>query len=196
MHIPGMVASSGIASAWRWQAANPDYGKPNLVIYKVPDLAFLQSDEYKSAKKKSDTLPDAGLIDQFVESETRLYQLVQLFETEKQPEDAFPTIISAAIEPARGGAADLDSWYRDEHNQQMSEQPGWKRTTRFRLGFQVKDGKIADDAPSFLALHEFGEGNKIGKDVIPLDPLTDWTKRVIDAAQTVDGAVYYKVGSS
>ena len=78
----------------------------------------------------------------------------------------------------------------------MSEQPGWKRTTRFRLGFQVKDGKIADDAPSFLALHEFSEGNKIGKDVVPLDPITDWSKRVIDAAQTVDGAVYYKVGSS
>lgn len=94
MHIPGMVASSGIRSAWRWQAANPDYGKPNLVIYNVPDLAFLQSDEYKSAKKKSDTLPDAGLIDQFVESETRLYQLVQVFETEKQPEGRY---ISSSI---------------------------------------------------------------------------------------------------
>ena len=55
---------------------------------------------------------------------------------------------------------------------------------------------MADDAPSFLALHEFDEGNKLGKDVVPLDPLTDWTKRVIDAAQTVDGAVYHKVGSS
>ena len=98
VHIPGMVASSGIRSAWRWQAANPDYGKPNLVIYKVPDLAFLQSDEYKSAKKKSDTLPDAGLIDQFVELETRLYQLVQLFETEKQPEGRY---ISSSINQQR-----------------------------------------------------------------------------------------------
>ena len=60
----------------------------------------------------------------------------------------------------------------------------------------MKDGKIADDAPSFLALHEFDEGNKIGKDVLPLDPRTDWTKRVMDAARTVDGAVYHKVGSS
>ena len=89
MHIPGMVASSGIRSAWRWQAANPDYEKLNLVIYKVPDLAFLQSDEYKSTRKKSDTLPDAGLIDQFVESEIRHYQLVQLFEMEKQPEGRY-----------------------------------------------------------------------------------------------------------
>ncbi|OCL14285.1 hypothetical protein AOQ84DRAFT_281396 [Glonium stellatum] len=196
VHIPAMVASGGIPLAWRWKAANPDYEKPNLVIYKLPDLAFLQSDEYRSANKKSETVPDVGPIGQLVEIETRLYQMVQLFETEKQPKDAFPTILSAAMEPSLGGAADLDSWYRDEHNQQMSEQPGWKRTTRFRIGFQVKDGKPADDAPSFLAIHEFGEGNKIGKDVVPLEPITDWTKRVLESCRAIDGAVYHKVGSS
>ena len=98
MHIPGIVASSGIRSAWRWQAANPDYEKSNLVIYKLPDLAFLQSDEYKGAKEKIDTLPDADLIGQFVESETRLYQLVQLFETEEQPEGRY---ISSSINQQR-----------------------------------------------------------------------------------------------
>jgi hypothetical protein len=99
------------------------------------------------------------------------------------------------MEPQPGGEADLDAWYRDEHNQQMSEQPGWARTTRFSLLHQHKsDGKTVD-APSFLAIHEFGEGHKIGKDVEPLDPMTEWTKRCMSAAKAIDAAVYHKVKS-
>jgi len=39
--------------------------------------------------------------------------------------DSASTIIHAAMEPGEGLDGDLDAWYREEHNQQMSEQPGW-----------------------------------------------------------------------
>jgi hypothetical protein len=97
------------------------------------------------------------------------------------------------MEPKPGGEADLDAWYRDEHNQQMSEQPGWKRTTRFKLLVQYRpDGKEMVKT-SFLAIHEFGDGHKIGKDVEALEPKTKWTEKVMDEAEAIDAAVYHKV---
>lgn len=99
------------------------------------------------------------------------------------------------MEPGEGGEADLDAWYREEHNQQMSEQPGWKRTTRFNLLFQQRNDAKESQRLSFLAIHEFGEGHKIGKDVEPLDPITDWTKKAMSEAKSIEAAVYHKVKS-
>jgi len=195
VHIPDVLATGGVKSAWRWKAADPEYTKQDLVLYKLPDMAFIQGPEFRSIKQTSDILPRGETIMNFVAFELRFYSLVQLFETEKQPEDATSTIITACMEPAAGGAAELDSWYRDEHNRQMAEEPGWKRTTRFRVAGQLYDNTPADDAPSFLTIHEFGDGNKIGKQVLPLDPITDWTKKVMGSAKSIDAAVYHKVKS-
>ena len=105
---------------------------------------------------------------------------------------ATTTIIWAAMEPQAGGEADLDAWYRDEHNEQMSEQPGWKRTVRYKLLTQHRSDKKDEAWLSFLAIHEFGEGHRLGKDVEPLDPMTDWTKRCMSAAKGIDAAIYQK----
>jgi hypothetical protein len=99
------------------------------------------------------------------------------------------------MEPGSGGEADLDAWYREEHNQQMSEQTGWKRTARFNLLFQQRNDEKESQRLSFLAIHEFGEGHKIGTDVEPLNPMTEWTKRAMSAAKAIEAAVYYKVKS-
>ena len=108
--------------------------------------------------------------------------------------DAGRTIIYAAMEPKPENEADLDAWYREEHNQQMSEQPGWKRTVRFKLLYQHRDPTdIGSEAPSFLAIHEFGGGHKLGKDVEPLDPMTEWTKRCMSDCKAIDAAIYNKV---
>lgn len=96
------------------------------------------------------------------------------------------------MQPQPGGEADLDAWYRDEHNQQMSEQPGWKRTTRFSLlSHHGSIGKKSEEL-SFLAIHEFGEGNKLGIDVEALEPISDWTKKVMGEAKAIDAGIYYK----
>ena len=46
-----------------------------------------------------------------------------------------------------------------------------------------------------MAIHEFGDGHKIGKDVQPLDPITDWTKRAMSQAKAIEAAVYQKAKS-
>ncbi len=96
------------------------------------------------------------------------------------------------MEPSLDGETELDSWYREEHNQRMSQEPGWKRTTRFRLLFQHSIGAKESENLSFLAFHEFSEENKLGEDVKPLEPVTDRTKQVMSKVKAVDAAIYHK----
>ena len=98
----------------------------------------------------------------------------------------------AMMQPAQGGEADLDAWYRDEHNQQMSEQPGWWRTTRYSLLHQQSNDGKESEKLSFLATHEFGEGNQLGTEVKALEPISDWTKKVMSEAKAIDAAIYHK----
>ncbi|KAF2184359.1 hypothetical protein K469DRAFT_580245, partial [Zopfia rhizophila CBS 207.26] len=186
VYVPDLVATGVVTSAWRFKAANPDDAKQSMAIYKVLDLAPVQTGKLQTVKKTSETFPTDSHVDEFVESDSRMFSLVQLFQRERQPEDSATTIIMAAMEPAAGGEADLNAWYREEHNQQMSEQPGWKRTTRFKLLFQHKTDGKPNDAPSMFAIHEFGDGHKIGKDVVPLKPMTEWTKKCISEAKAID----------
>jgi hypothetical protein len=99
------------------------------------------------------------------------------------------------MQPGPGGEADLEAWYRDEHNEQMSKEPGWWRTSRFSLLHQNSSGKDEVKKLSFLAIHEFGEDNRLGKDVKALEPISDWTKKVMSQAEAIDAAIYHKVRS-
>lgn len=99
------------------------------------------------------------------------------------------------MQPAPGGEADLDAWYREEHNEQMSKEPGWKRTIRYRLLSQSRNDEKKPDGLDFLAIHEFGEGNQLGKEVKPLEPITDWTRKAMSECKAIDAAIYHKVFS-
>jgi hypothetical protein len=80
-------------------------------------------------------------------------------------------------------SVELDRWYREEHNEQMSREPGWIRSTRYKLVLQYKSPNPVHapgpDAPEWMTIHEFGDGNRLGSEVAPLDPMSDWTKKVM-----------------
>lgn len=98
----------------------------------------------------------------------------------------------AMMQPPPGGEADLEAWYRDEHNEQMSKEPGWWRTSRFSLVHQNSTGKEQAEELSFLAIHEFVEGHQLGTQVKALEPISDWTKKVMGEATAIDAAIYHK----
>jgi hypothetical protein len=87
-------------------------------------------------------------------------------------------------------AADLDAWYREEHLDQMSKEPGWRRSRRYNLLFNIGS---TENVPSYLALYEFEEKAKLGTQVQPLDPMTDWTKKCMQEAQKIEAGVYRKI---
>lgn len=98
----------------------------------------------------------------------------------------------AMMQPAQGGGADLDAWYRNEHNEQMSKEPGYWRTSRFTLLHQGSTGSQQSEKLSFLAVHEFDENSRLGTEVKALEPISDWTKKVMSEAQAIDAAIYHK----
>jgi len=98
----------------------------------------------------------------------------------------------AEMEPQPDGHDELDRWYRDEHNEQMSIEPGYVRTTRYKLVHHVRKGGDTDTpvAPTWLTLHEFDENNKLSVKVQALDPMTEWTKKILQTQKAAGGANY------
>ena len=99
------------------------------------------------------------------------------------------------MQPLPGSESELDNWYREEHNQRMSQEPGWKRTTRYRLLFQHSNGFKESEELSFLAIHEFNEENNLGKDLKPLEPVSDRTKKVLSEVKATDAAIFSQVST-
>lgn len=105
------------------------------------------------------------------------------------------TILIALMQPPAGGEQELDRWYREEHNQQMSEQRGWLRTCRFELaarhGSSVEEEEEEKEL-SFLAVHEFNDDNDLGVEVKAVEPVSEWTKKVMGEAVGIDAAIYQR----
>lgn len=86
---------------------------------------------------------------------------------------------------------DMERWYRDEHNAQMAREPGWVRSSRYKLVLQIKrDKSKAREAPRWMTLHEFGEGNTLGIEVAPLEPVSEWTKKVMGDMASIEAYVW------
>lgn len=100
----------------------------------------------------------------------------------------------------------------------MSLQPGWRRTCRYLLVAQENSSSDSDNGTnsgsengngsgsgsgssghsneqqlSFLAIHEFSADNDLGDTVKPLQPVSEWTKKVMSAALGIDAAIYRRV---
>lgn len=117
---------------------------------------------------------------------------VQPFHVANNISDGAGTMIYAAMQPKPGGEKDIDAWYREEHNEQMSKEPGYVRSIRYSPLFQTRNpGKPT--GLDFVALHQFGEGNNVGTEVRPLEPMTEWTKTCMGSCTSIDAAVFRKV---
>lgn len=199
----------GIKTARQYRATNIEYKKRHLVICETEDLARV------NVKQMLKFLEGENIGGKW---DIRAYREVEIFDLEKssstsflchsRPEDegtvkycplltvrieAAETIMVALMQPSPAGAADLDAWYREEHNQQMSEQPSWLRTCRYSLVSQqtsTSGGSEGFQELSFLAIHEFGEGEQLGDSVKALEPISEWTMKVMKDAVGIDAAIY------
>jgi hypothetical protein len=93
---------------------------------------------------------------------------------------------------------------RQEHLAQMSQEPGWRRTNRYKLEFQIKGSEDAEteaksgeknDAASWLAVYEFDDDNKLGMEVQACVPMTEWTKKVFSTSRKTELGVWHKIHS-
>jgi hypothetical protein len=85
-YIPALIDSGVVESAFRFKAANEANDKPNMIIYKIKDLAEVKAGKLMEVPRTSKTFPsDTTNVEEFTEYEARTWSLVELFETEKQP---------------------------------------------------------------------------------------------------------------
>ncbi|CAE7192644.1 hypothetical protein PTTW11_07592 [Pyrenophora teres f. teres] len=159
-------------TATHYKAASPAYNKQHLIVRPIDDLANTEED-------------DEALDPQ---NDVRIYKQVEIYGKERNDTVPAPTILLALMQPSSSGAKDLDAWYCQEHNEQMSKEPGWLRTCRYELVSQSSDD--AEAKLTFLAIHEFGEGEQLGDMVKALQPVSEWTMRVMREAVGIDAAIY------
>lgn len=209
VHIRDVLATGAVSAAYRFRQADPESPKPYIAVYFVPDLAAIESESFKNIPMTHLSLPDGASIHTLAHFDTRVYSLTQEHGKEEQEPGTrthhfrtcirskptglpFPNLLLAAMEPGPSSemAADLDTWYREEHLEQMSKEPGWRRSIRYSLLFNIGS---TEKAPSLLALYEFDETAKLGTQVQPLDPMTDWTKKCMQEAQKIEAGIYKKM---
>lgn len=83
-HIPDMLRTSAVKSAFRFQDIDSEAGKPYLVIYPLNDLGFLSSDEFRNVSVQGDPLPGAGNVFDMADFDARFDSLIQVYDpTEK-----------------------------------------------------------------------------------------------------------------
>ncbi|KAH7564517.1 hypothetical protein BM1_01564 [Bipolaris maydis] len=177
----------GTTRSTLYKAANPSYPKQHLLVSLMDDVEHVNVEQV--AKFWAGEKVVQG------EADVRGFSEVEVYEKERGKEvgrdNPAHTLLVALMQPGPDGAADLDAWYRDEHNEQMSKEPGWLRTCRYSLVAQ-KGGDGKEKELSFLAIHEFNESNELGDTVKALEPVSEWTKKVMSAAVGIDAAIYRK----
>lgn len=80
---------------------------------------------------------------------------------------------------------------RGTYQPDVRARAGAKASNALNLIFSTMKG---EQAPSYLTMYEFDESNKLGQDVKALDPMTDWTKKVMGNCSKIEAAIYEKIG--
>jgi len=134
------------------------------------------------------------------------YELIQHFEPPKlknRPAKG-KCVVAVGIEPAPGDEEALDRWYRSEQLDLMAENPIFVRCTRYRLlgskeakraGSETSsDGESSEDeAPRFLALHEYESHQALLDHAIEhgqMVPETAMSKLILERARKIERAIW------
>ncbi|ETS85294.1 hypothetical protein PFICI_03319 [Pestalotiopsis fici W106-1] len=169
-----------------WECADLSDGPKHLSLWRVENLAEVAEEAGVPSSSSNDAMKETKF-------EMRYYSLVEEFEKDKHDESHATThIITAGMEPANLEAStDLDKWYSEEHNEQMSLEPGWIRSRRYKLADDPGDAFGGPDRRiTWMTIHEFGQGNKLGNKVEALDPVTPWTRKVMGGMSVIEANVW------
>lgn len=123
------------------------------------------------------------------------YSLIHCYEPPKQK--GRPTIgrciVAVGIEPADGDEEMLDEWYRSEHLDLLAQTPMFVRCTRYRLLGPGSGNKPNEEAPRFLALHEYESHQALLDYAIEkgqLVPETAMSRKIFESAKMVERAIW------
>jgi hypothetical protein len=73
-----------VKAAHRYKAANQKYGKQNMVVYELAALASAKDGGLDKFPRTSKLFPTSDPVDSFVETEARVYSIVEEYPAEKK----------------------------------------------------------------------------------------------------------------
>ncbi|KAF2731585.1 hypothetical protein EJ04DRAFT_442739 [Polyplosphaeria fusca] len=195
VHVPDVLSAKpggkGVIAAWRFKSQDSTRHRPYLALYSVPNMAFIQSREFRQVNQYSQMLPEGGPSQKSVDFDTRFYQRVQIFEKpEKELVGIGRVLKCTAIQPAPGTEENFNRWYDEEHLEQVSQMSGWRKSTRYELIFKVqsRDDPRPEEAPKYLAIHEFEEGTNVQR--MLREEWTERTKEMVESALEIDEGTF------
>lgn len=123
------------------------------------------------------------------------YSLIHCYEPPQQKNrpKTGRCIVAVGIEPADGDEDMLDEWYRSEHLDLLAQTPMFVRCTRYRLLGPESSNKPNEEAPRFLALHEYESHQALLDYAIEkgqLVPETPMSKKIFSSAKSVERAIW------
>jgi hypothetical protein len=185
LSIPSF-AQGKCTAAWSFKSLNPSSPQPYLALYAIPNVSSSHNPFNLSNNHHSALLSEQSI----QKSDIRHYKRIQLFS--KPAQTGSKTGIGAvikctAIQPTTGTEADFDQWYREEHLEQVSQMPGWRKSTRYEL-ISSNDSADADAPPRYLAIHEFEAGTEVKR--MKKEEWTEWTKRMVASAVKIEEATF------
>jgi len=101
IHIPDIIAAKpgGVLASWRYKCVDLDRSAPFLAVYKVPDMGFLQSKEFKSIPMVHPSLPGNGPIHRFADFDARFLGHVETWKSDNA-QDGRP-LVTGGLEDCR-----------------------------------------------------------------------------------------------
>jgi len=85
VHVPDVLKTSQIHSAFRYKNIDPSSERPYLALYPVGDTNFVDSKEFAEIPVTSDLFPGGRSVYEFADMDARFYDPVQYFEREGAP---------------------------------------------------------------------------------------------------------------
>ncbi|KAI4652031.1 hypothetical protein J4E93_002228 [Alternaria ventricosa] len=182
-HIPEVVSTSGIDSAFRFvdihkssSSGDEQNPKPFLACYPMNDLAFTLGDEFKKIGFKSSALPGSGVIYDLADMDVSYLGIVGKTPSRREGERRGPKyVISSGIRPEKQPAEEqVTAFFKQVYNPRtitqistLEKSPQYMRTLRFKLLYartnaqsRALKGLPTTDEPHpepsiWMAMHEF-----------------------------------------
>jgi len=198
IHVPDVLKTSGVKTAFRYESLDPSAELPYLALYPLKDLDFCNTDESKNIPLGHDMLPGPShLISDSAYMDVRQYKHLQTYEglggkgTEAGPAKF---VVAAAASPIENGDEDFDAWYRKEHLYELSKCTGYRRTRRYALVEAVQMGSTGEqkkvaEMPKYIAFHEF-DGDSLPNEQLAKTAETEWAQKVWTPAPKKEMGAY------
>ncbi|KAH8887790.1 hypothetical protein GQ53DRAFT_749476 [Thozetella sp. PMI_491] len=154
VHIPDVLATSGIFSSFRFQAPDSEpTRRPYLAVYPLSDLMWLANGEFFRVPLTSDLLPNPSKhISEVADFDIRFYQTILSL---GDPESRAPTD-SVVIVTFDSDATDTQELFR--RGSLAGEQPIHSTLAQIFVNNSLPRSEFkVDSVPQYIVIHEFHE---------------------------------------